>query len=221
MDDDTIPEPYALEAMCRCKEFTEPNTGFLSSLVKWNDGQLHLMNLPTISAHSEWIDRILTNRTIPVISSSFVSILISRRAVRECGLPLKEMFIWGDDTEYTRRITRTLNGYVCLESAVIHATKENVADSLAALAAGSLWKYSHGYRNNAYLLAMEEGPTRVKLWQLARRIRMLIRELRAHNKMTFLSPLLSAMITGFFLFRPTIVYPEDNYRSVNPSAHFD
>ena len=34
-------------------------------------------------------------------AATFVSLFINRVAVEEVGLPIKDYFIWGDDTEYT------------------------------------------------------------------------------------------------------------------------
>lgn len=206
MDDDTIPEPNCLLEMCETSVFQLPDTGYLSSLVKWKDGTLHRMNLPTISAHSDWIDQVLGRRTIPTLSSSFVSLLVSRQAVRECGLPIKEMFIWGDDTEYTRRISRRFNCYTCLESVALHATSDNAADSLSALGPTTRWKFQYGYRNNAYLLATGEGA----LWQKAalifRRLRATLREVIQLRKLAYFPMLVGAVFRGAFAFRPTIVF---------------
>ena len=42
---------------------------------------------------------------IEAVLGSFVSLWIPMSVVKEVGLPIKEFFIWGDDWEYTRRIS--------------------------------------------------------------------------------------------------------------------
>jgi hypothetical protein len=42
------------------------------------------------------------------------------------GYPIKEFFIWSDDSEYTARISAQFRCFAVLESKIIHQTKENV-----------------------------------------------------------------------------------------------
>ena len=41
--------------------------------------------------------------------------------MRQFGLPIAEFFIWSDDWEYTRRISRAKPCYVIPASRVVHA----------------------------------------------------------------------------------------------------
>lgn len=43
---------------------------------------------------------------VPAVMASFVSLFLRTEAVRQFGLPIAEFFIWSDDWEYTRRISR-------------------------------------------------------------------------------------------------------------------
>ena len=46
--------------------------------------------------------------------ATFVSLFLKAGTIRAVGLPVKEFFIWGDDIEYTRRITiRGENAVLC------------------------------------------------------------------------------------------------------------
>ena len=87
------------------------------------------MNLPAILPSF--------NRSIPfnfydsdglllIETCSFVSLLINVKAVKQVGLPYKEFCIWGDDQEYTRRITKaSYLGLYCIDSIVLHKTPVN------------------------------------------------------------------------------------------------
>ena len=53
--------------------------------------------------------------------ATFVSILINGEATKKIGLPVKDYFIWGDDTEYTLRLSRKYGrGYLVGRSIAIH-----------------------------------------------------------------------------------------------------
>ena len=58
---------------------------------------------------------------IKIKSATFVSLLINTDAVKSVGLPLDWYFIWGDDTEYTLRLTRYYGpAYFTAQSRVLH-----------------------------------------------------------------------------------------------------
>jgi rhamnopyranosyl-N-acetylglucosaminyl-diphospho-decaprenol beta-1,3/1,4-galactofuranosyltransferase len=125
MDDDTLPQLRALECLIACPHFGKSITGFLSSVVLWKDGTMHEMNVPSTSSGIKWLHHVLEEKCLEVQSNSFVSVLISRPAIAKVGFPIKEFFIWGDDIEYTLRISAHFPCYVVLDSKVIHQTKEN------------------------------------------------------------------------------------------------
>lgn len=208
MDDDTIPQADALERLTQGTEFQNPDTGFICSVVKWKDGALHIMNMPCVSDPS-WVHQWPSPCSLPVTSASFVSILFSRRAVKACGLPLREIFIWGDDMEYTRRISATFPCFIRLDSEVTHATSVNLGDSLAGLTRDTLWKHRYGIRNNAYLTIKAAIPSWVKARLLVKRVVVLFRELREYKKMADFPCLLGAVLEGVFWFRPQVEYPNE------------
>jgi GT2 family glycosyltransferase len=61
------------------------------------------MNIPTIKKIN-W-NNYISDNIILLETSSFVSIMFSRNAVKNNGLPIKDFFIWLDDYEYTLRMT--------------------------------------------------------------------------------------------------------------------
>lgn len=125
MDDDVIPESNALEELVSASEkFKDENVSFLASSVFSLDGQA--MNTPGIDFSNEngyafWFKH-LDESCVSVESATFVSIMINAEAVMNCGLPCKEFFIWGDDTEYTKRIRKDFGpAYLVGKSKVLHA----------------------------------------------------------------------------------------------------
>lgn len=152
MDDDTIPEPNALQALEASAAFTDENTGFLSSLAFWIDGTPHVMNIQRPGPPLQWYHRILEDRTIPITEASFVSLLLRRETVQDVGLPIKEFFVWGDDVEYTRRITARKKGHLVLDSRVTHKTRENTPFFWDTPGLDVGVKHHHGVRNQLYLM---------------------------------------------------------------------
>ena len=126
LDQDIIPKKDALKKMLRCYEAKLENTGFLSSLVLDNNDSISYINVPYIRNFDEILNSISKGKNLPVISSSFGSLLISRQAIEKTGFPNKDFFLWGDDVEYTMRIIQNkFMGYLVLSSVVVHDQKEN------------------------------------------------------------------------------------------------
>lgn len=124
MDDDTIPEPDALEALLTAAAgYGRP--AVLASAALWHDGRRHPMNThrerPLISPSLR--SRASAVGAVQVRAASFVSILVEARAARQVGLPEADYFIWNDDLEYTARILTRRVGLSVPASRVLHATK--------------------------------------------------------------------------------------------------
>ena len=67
----------------------------------------------------------------------------------------KEFFIWTDDWEYTRRISRKYKCYVVTDSEVIHKTKSNIGANIAIDSEDRIERYRYAYRNEMYLYKRE------------------------------------------------------------------
>lgn len=125
MDDDTIPEPEALAELLAAPDALEglPRPLLLASKVRWTDGSLHPMNAPGFERdRPELVIRAARSGLIPLRTTTFVSLLVSREAVDRHGLPHEHFFIWSDDIEYTARILRHGAGYLVPTSVVCHKT---------------------------------------------------------------------------------------------------
>lgn len=164
MDDDTIPEKEALAQLVAAlqKAATSGDRfGFFVSKALWTDGAAHLMNLPHADPHFkgrqtlEWYQR---QGIAPITAATFVSLLVAKEAVAVAGLPVKEMFIWADDQEYTMRLHYNgFKGAFVESSIVLHKTPVNYRSDLYADSASNLWKYRYGLRNELYIRRRYKG----------------------------------------------------------------
>lgn len=140
MDDDCQPAPDALEQLIRGMDVHDSDSGsligFLASRVNWKDGRCHEMNVPGIACGTDRRQFSAHRKPVKILYSSFVSILIHRSAVERVGLPIKEFFIYGDDVEYTKRITTAgFVAYYIESSQVQHLTTENQGVTMDRLVA--------------------------------------------------------------------------------------
>jgi rhamnopyranosyl-N-acetylglucosaminyl-diphospho-decaprenol beta-1,3/1,4-galactofuranosyltransferase len=126
MDDDTVPTPTALEELLAAEQALRPlRPAVLASRVVWTDGSDHPMNTPRTNPFAGRRFRRQTEAAdaYPMRSASFVSSLISARAIRKYGYPVVDYFLWNDDFEYLSRIIRRSAGVLCRRSVVVHKTK--------------------------------------------------------------------------------------------------
>lgn len=127
--------------------------GFLSSKVLWKDDTICNMNVQKVSLRktvSDWE----TDRQ-KIIMATFVSFLVPTEIVKEVGYPIREFFIWADDIEYSRRISRKYDGYLITASVVHHKSKTNIGSNIAVDSAENLGRYRYAYRNEAYVYRRE------------------------------------------------------------------
>ncbi|MFH0818678.1 MAG: glycosyltransferase family 2 protein [Patescibacteria group bacterium] len=124
MDDDVVPQSNALQNMLNVS--LDKKIGYLCSRVVGINGES--INTPVIdfrkniNMYPSWEEN-LNKSLVKVRFSTFVSVLLNRNIVNKVGLPFKEFFIWGDDTEYTSRITNICPGYIVGNSIVVHKRK--------------------------------------------------------------------------------------------------
>jgi len=125
MDDDTIIQKTSLTELMKADEKYNGNYGFLSSIAVYTDGEPCVMNWHEIA--NDWNKRKLdiSDGIILIKTATFVSFFLKRDVLEEVGLPIKEYFIWGDDTEYSRRISKKYSCYMVANSRVVHKMKRN------------------------------------------------------------------------------------------------
>ncbi len=129
MDDDTIPNNKALEELLSSLKIVGEDVSYLASAVYGINGCC--MNYPGVSTrrdkdgHLMW-HKYLKDSIVEIEGATFVSLLINGKATKKVGLPMRDYFIWGDDGEYTIRLTKYYNpAYIIGKSIVIHKRKGN------------------------------------------------------------------------------------------------
>ncbi len=180
MDDDTIPEPAALEMLLQADRELQGNYGWLSSRALAPDGTDQPMNRQRSSPYTD-LEK-YDGRKIPSVMASFVSLFLPVAMVQKYGLPIAAFFIWSDDWEYTRRISREQPCYVIPESRVIHAM-QNPGTVNIATDAPSRWDRYHYFYRNDVVLYRREG-IRGWLWLLAKDLwhtLQVLRDRRGHR----------------------------------------
>lgn len=150
LDTDVIPNTDALEKLIEVKNNNE-KIGFLSSNIFYPDGNLAYANIPELAKTYYVLNSISKYQIVPVLSSSFGSVLFPREVIKKVGLPAKEFFIWGDDAEFTLRIIQNdYQGFLVLKSTAIHYNDINDAAPYKNLKLSNV-KFLFGIRNMVYV----------------------------------------------------------------------
>jgi dTDP-4-dehydrorhamnose reductase len=109
----------------------------------------------------------LQEGVIPIVAASFVGTLITREAVQKYGLPIAEMFIWGDDIEFTSRLTRDHEaGYVVGNSHITHLGRGAEVSILPESDPARTGNFFYFYRNNVYVLRQYGTKQRIAAFLL-------------------------------------------------------
>lgn len=164
MDDDTLPTPTALEAFLQADRNLQGRYGWLSSRALAPDGTDQPMNLQRVTPYKDLPG--FDGERIPAVMASFVSLFLRTETVHRYGLPIAEFFIWSDDWEYTRRISRAQPCYVVPASRVVHAMQNPGIVNIAADVPARWERYRYFYRNDVVLYRRE--GLRGWLWLLAK-----------------------------------------------------
>lgn len=168
MDDDTIPTENALQGFENALLNLHEQVSFLASTVYGPQGEA--MNVPLIDSkksptgYLDWYFH-LAEKMVAIESATFVSLLINTEAIKKCGLPLVDYFIWGDDYEYTLRITNNYGkAYMVGDSVVTH--KRVVCRKIAIeneTDPKRLPNYYYNYRNNLISVHEYKGGAKIVL----------------------------------------------------------
>lgn len=205
MDDDTIPDKLALEMLMNKANELEGDFGFLCSNVRWKDGSA--TNIPSVG--DKWPTKV-SNKLIQVNTATFVSVLVPATIIKEMGVPTARLYIWGDDTEYTTRISSKYDCYFVIDSTVLHKSQTNLSDTTIVndTDRNRLIRYFYMYRNLVYIARKYKGnkeviKTTVSALTYALKSLLFAKSLRFKRCFVVLKGILS----GFF-FNPKIEYPE-------------
>lgn len=209
MDDDVICKPTALEELVKAYQVRD-NIGFVCSRVIGVNG--NPMNTPspdinkTNNGYADLYDLVANHAMVKVSIATFVSVFLSTKRIQEIGLPIKEYFIWGDDSEYTERISSLYPSYIACHSIVTHKrliqkklTFQEETDSQR------LKNYFFMFRNQAYTRLLnkhKKGFVKIASIHLLEAIRLLLQGKIRQSGIIFKAYL------SLFSFNPQIQYPD-------------
>ena len=205
MDDDSMPEPTALKALMDAAR-ESGDFGFLSGRALWTDGSPCLMNRQRDLRMNNIAD--YAPRRVPCGAATFVSLLVPARVVRQVGLPIGEFFIWADDLEYTRRISRRFPCYVVTDSVTVHKCATNNGGNISTDEASRIERYRYAYRNEVYVYRREglRGIARLLMRTPLHILRVLVKA--RGQKLRRIGAILGGTLRGLS-FRPEIEYIDD------------
>lgn len=157
MDDDCLPNTDALEKLIEADKTIKGNYGWLASAVLWKDGHECKMNRVKLKKSFYEYLEYMQYGIVQAEQATFVSLFLKAEMIKRVGLPIKEFFIWGDDIEFTRRITvrKKIPSYIAGQSKVIHAMKENTGSNIATDIPERIERYKYAFRNEGYLYRKE------------------------------------------------------------------
>lgn len=210
MDDDVIPNTNALDALLK-PVILGVDFGFVCSKVI--DLYGNPMNVPLIddsksnTGYQLWGENI-EHGLVRIRNATFVSLLIPVKNIFTYGLPYKDFFIWGDDTEYTIRLSSKLPCYLVGNSVVVH--KRENRESLSIFTEKDIKRikmYFYMFRNHMFMakskiLGGDLFALKYYLYYL-----FLIFKLFFSFKFAKCNVLVKAFISSF-LFSPIIEFPK-------------
>jgi dTDP-4-dehydrorhamnose reductase len=181
MDDDVIPDPDALERLLDADavlERKEVAHAFLLSTAFTEEGLV--TNTPSLDQRLNKIDyqnwpALLEHSLVPLCRATFVSILVPRYTLTEHGIPIASMFIWGEDSEYTLRVSQSRPGFLVGNSKVQHLRQKSGAINIVTEDSPTRIKYHRHYiRNEVFVLRKYYRSRRLVLFVL-RHVSMMIK----------------------------------------------
>ena len=109
----------------------------------------------------------LAHGIIELEAISFASFFIPADLVRKAGLPMKELFLWGDDHEYSLRLARFAKLFQVGKSRMIHFKSGDAGLQIAKeTKAERIPLYRYLYRNRLYITATYYGVTSTAMAKL-------------------------------------------------------
>lgn len=209
MDDDVICDKNALSELVKAYD-VKPNIGFVCSKVIGTNGCP--MNTPVVddrgteNGYAEYYD-LIENGMIKVKRATFVSVFFSSKIIYEIGLPYKDYFIWGDDYEYTARISLKYASYIACRSVVTH--KRSIQRTLSFAEETNevrLKNYYYKFRNEGYNSIKYEHRNKYKvIFNLIKRSIKLFLKFKMKN-----AGILIKSSIALLSFNPSITYPNKN-----------
>ena len=164
MDDDVEPVPDALKALVESPAFNDPSVGFLASLV------LDFNRKPQVFPYRRfnWLmaacpavsEGSLDQPLVPIEAAGFLGGMVRREAIDAVGLPVKDLFIYWDDTEFIYRISRRFKVFLVPASKVIHKyvwvppLRSSILGKMSrgpAVPLSESWRFYYNLRNSIFI----------------------------------------------------------------------
>lgn len=211
MDDDGRPEPDALEWLLKVDSEESGVHPFLASLVTLDADDINPGNVPVVS--NDPVRHVEANRlnAVAIDSATFVGVLINLTSAAATHLPIIDYFIWADDTEYTRRLSRSSTGLLVPASKISHPLNKGDAKDIG----GRLFYF---IRNNLWLLREGEYTT---MYRFVRIVDLILHStkqgIHAKDKKTWLSSVTKGYWQGL-AHKPMHNAPGELLRELPPSV---
>ena len=206
MDDDTIVLKDSLVSLVNKAELIKDDFSYLGSIVKWTDESLCLMNVQPLS--NNWNNNYdkLKYGLIPLEYSSFVSFFINLKVSKKVGLPIKEFFIYGDDREYSLRLSKLKPGFLDSDSFVIHKMSDNKGIDIVNVDKNRIDRYYYNYRNMMYIYRKYYSTKNLIFFVLTVIYKIFKILFKAHNKrFKRIYVVIKGTFSGIF-FNPNVEY---------------
>jgi GT2 family glycosyltransferase len=160
MDDDCEPDSRAIAELVAAAAIVGEDAVLGGNIVDLNDESVNVQSIsqrlgtnfvPQYPLH-------LAEGLLEVSALTFVSFLVSIELVRKVGLPLTEFFIWGDDTEYSRRLARFTRLYQVGKSKTKHLKSGDGSQSIfKEQDRNKIPQYHWLYRNRLFVNLKYDG----------------------------------------------------------------
>lgn len=153
MDDDAFPREDCLENLLKYKNIE--NVGCLSPMIYGVELQEYQYYHPKnaskfLNSNIAVTTNIKTLAEItPIEINAFVGPLVKLSVVKKIGVPDGKLFIYGDDREYTYRITREYKMYLVRDAVINH--RDEVMEN-GKINPKGIWKEYYHYRNSALFI---------------------------------------------------------------------
>ena len=160
MDDDCEPDPLAVAELVAAAAIVGRDAVLGGNIIDLNGESVNVQSIsqrlgtncvPQYPLH-------LADGLLEMSALTFVSFLVSTELVRKVGLPLKEFFIWGDDTEYSRRLAQFTRIYQVGKSKTKHLKSGDGSQSLfKEKDRNKIPQYHWFYRNRLFINLKYDG----------------------------------------------------------------
>jgi GT2 family glycosyltransferase len=149
MDDDCVPETDCLLRLVEVAGAALESRFFFSRVIG-PDGLTE--NVPDVAWSRQVLD-FLHLGAVPCQTASFTSLMFRTDDFKRVGSPMKELFIWGDDAEYSRRLSWGGYGLACGRSICRHDRNRGASyDVWNETDPRIIERYFYFYRNKFILM---------------------------------------------------------------------